>query len=90
MGDRRPVSVIDYNEFRKLEDKRDRIQLKKVLYERKKVNDEKQVGLLNQELDEQYQEKEKLRKKLQLLSDRLNGIRKNIVDIERTGKRQLK
>ena len=41
MGDRRPVSVIDYNEFRKLEDKRDRIQLKKVLYERKKVNDEK-------------------------------------------------
>ena len=90
MGDRRPVSVIDYNEYRKLEDKRDRIQLKKVLYERKKVNDEKQVGLLNQELDEQYQEKEKLRKKLQLLTDRLNGIRKNIVDIERTGKRQLK
>ena len=41
MNERRPVSVIDYNEFRKLEDKRDRILLKKTLYERKKVNDEK-------------------------------------------------
>ena len=50
-GDRRPVSVIDYNEYRKLEDKRDRIQLKKVLYDRKKVNDENQVDILNNELD---------------------------------------
>ena len=31
----RTVSVIDYQEYRKLEDKRDRIMLKKTLYERK-------------------------------------------------------
>ena len=49
-GDRRPISVIDYNEYRKLEDKRDRILLKKTLYERKKDNDERQVRLLNEEL----------------------------------------
>ena len=46
----RAVSVIDYQEYRKLEDKRDRIMLKKSLYERKKVNDESQVVLLNEEL----------------------------------------
>jgi len=51
MNNTRPVSVIDYNEFRKLEDKRDKILLKKTLYERKKVNDESQVKLLNNELD---------------------------------------
>ena len=47
----RPISVIDYNEFRKLEDKKDRILLKKLLYERKKNHDETQVGLLSDELD---------------------------------------
>ena len=36
----RTVSVIDYQEYRKLEDKRDRINLKKTLYDRKKVTDE--------------------------------------------------
>ena len=36
----RPVNVLDYNEYRKLEEKRDRILLKKTLYDRKKVNDE--------------------------------------------------
>lgn len=35
----RPVSVFDYNEYRKLEDKKDRIALKKELYERKKDAD---------------------------------------------------
>ena len=39
-NDPRVVSVIDYQEYRKLEDKRDRIMLKKTLYERKKVIDE--------------------------------------------------
>lgn len=64
----RAVSVIDYEEYRKLEDKRDRIMLKKNLYEQKKTNDESQVVLLNEELN-QYQkvkdELEKQRKKLQ-------------------------
>ena len=49
--DIRPVSVIDYQEYRKLEDKRDRIMLKKLLYERKKVTDETQVVILNEELN---------------------------------------
>lgn len=35
----RPVSVIDYNEYRKLEDKRERIILKRKLYDNKKAND---------------------------------------------------
>ena len=53
----RPVSVIDYQEYRKLEDKRDRIMLKKVLYERKKVADEDQVVILNEELNQYQKEK---------------------------------
>ena len=36
----RPVNVLDYNEYRKLEEKRDRILLKKTLYDQKKHNDE--------------------------------------------------
>ena len=48
----RAVSVIDYQEYRKLEDKRDRIMLKKGLYERKKGVDEDQVVLLNEELNQ--------------------------------------
>ena len=60
--------MIDYEEFRKLEDKRDRIMLKKNLYEQKKTNDETQVVLLNEELN-QYQnikqELERQRKKLE-------------------------
>lgn len=40
MFEGRVVSVTDFQEFRKLEDKRDRIMLKKTLYERKKVSDE--------------------------------------------------
>jgi len=35
----RPVSVIDYNEYRKLEDKRERIILKRKLYDHKKDGD---------------------------------------------------
>ena len=54
----RAVSVVDYNEYRKLEDKRDRIMLKKTLYERKKVADESQVVILNEELN-QYQKSKK-------------------------------
>ena len=36
----RAVSVIDYQEYRKLEEKQNRILLKRELYDRKKVNDE--------------------------------------------------
>lgn len=48
----RPVSVFDYNEYRKLEDKRDRIVLKKDLYERKKENDFQKNGILSKEISE--------------------------------------
>lgn len=44
------VSAIDGQEYRKLEDKRDRINLKKKLYEKKKIEDEEQVVILNDEL----------------------------------------
>jgi len=47
----RAVSVIDYQEYRKLEEKQNRILLKRELYDRKKVNDENQVLLLNEELN---------------------------------------
>lgn len=45
----RPVSVFDYNEYRKLEDKKDRIALKKELYERKKAADEIRIRQLKGE-----------------------------------------
>lgn len=45
----RPVSVFDYNEYRKLEDKKDRIALKKELYERKKAADETRIKFLQGE-----------------------------------------
>ena len=45
----RPVSVFDYNEYRKLEDKKDRIALKKELYERKKAADEIRIRQLRGE-----------------------------------------
>ena len=48
----RQVSVFDYNEYRKLEDKRDRIVLKKDLYERKKENDFQKNGILSKEISE--------------------------------------
>ena len=61
----RPVNVLDYNEYRKLEEKRDRISLKKTLYERKKINDEQQVGLLNEELEKQKQAKDAYNRQVQ-------------------------
>lgn len=46
----RPVSVFDYNEYRKLEDKKDRIDLKRDLYTQKKMTDEARIAFLEQEL----------------------------------------
>ena len=60
----RPVNVLDYNEYRKLEEKRDRILLKKTLYDQKKVNDEDQVALLNEELSGQKKTKDGLNNKV--------------------------
>lgn len=77
--DGRPVSVIDYNQFRKLEDKKDRIVLKKDLYDRKKSNDERRVGGLEDELQEQLLLKEQLTNKLANMRKHLGKI-KNQVD----------
>ena len=63
----RAVSVIDYQEYRKLEDKRDRIMLKKGLYERKKGVDEDQVVLLNEELNQYQKTKKDLANQLDFL-----------------------
>jgi len=68
----RPISVIDYNEYRKLEDKKDRILLKKTLYEHKQTGDQKQVGLLNTELDRMHGDKEVLNRKLDQLRETLD------------------
>ena len=82
--------MIDYNEYRKLEDKRDRILLKKTLYERKKDNDERQVRLLNEELTQQHDERERVNRRLQVLRDQLEGLQRNIVSIERNRRREVK
>ena len=70
----RAVSVIDYNEYRKLEDKRDRIALKKTLYERKKFNDEQQVVILNEELNQYQKSKDELAEKLNALKSQLRVL----------------
>jgi hypothetical protein len=82
--------VIDYNEYRKLEDKRDKILLKKHLYERKKYTDEGQVRLLNEDLDGQHAEKDHLNRRLQMLRDQLEHVQKSIVNIERNRKKEMK
>jgi hypothetical protein len=58
----RPVSVIDYNEYRKLEEKRERIILKRKLYNNKKSGDLANVNILDSKLDQKLQENDELKK----------------------------
>jgi hypothetical protein len=58
----RPVSVIDYNEYRKLEEKRERIILKRKLYDNKKQGDLANVNDLDSKLDQKLQENDELKK----------------------------
>ena len=44
------MAAIDREEYKKLEEKQNRIMLKKKLYEKKKVEDEEQVLALNEDL----------------------------------------
>ena len=85
----RAVSVIDYNEYRKLEDKRDRIMLKKTLYERKKMTDEQQVVILNEELNQYQKSKDELNDKLNNLKKQLRVLQKDIVTVDKTRKKEL-
>ena len=85
----RPINVLDYNEYRKLEEKRDRILLKKTLYEQKKINDESQVALLNDELASQKEAKEGLNSKVSGLKRQLAKIQKDIVDIDKSRKKEV-
>ena len=85
----RTVSVIDYQEYRKLEDKRDRIMLKKTLYERKKVGDEDQVVLLNDELNKYQNHKKGLNSRLNNLKKQLKELQKNVVQVDKTRKKEV-
>ena len=49
-GKDRTIAAIDREEYKKLEEKQNRIMLKKKLYEKKKVEDEEQVLALNEDL----------------------------------------
>ena len=89
MGYGRAVSVIDYNEYRKLEDKRDRIMLKKTLYERKKVADEQQVVILNEELNQYQRNKDGLHEKLAALKKQLKSLQKDIVTTDKNRKKEV-
>jgi len=70
----RPVSVIDYNEYRKLEDKRERIILKRKLYDNKKSTDLKSVTDLDGKLGNKLQENDNLKKWVMELRDNLSKI----------------
>lgn len=87
--DGRVVSVTDYQEYRKLEDKRDRIMLKKTLYERKKVSDESQVVLLNEELNKYQRRKDELNNLIPTLKKQLRTLQKKIVTVDKTRKKEL-
>ena len=87
--DIRPVSVIDYQEYRKLEDKRDRIMLKKLLYERKKVTDETQVVILNEELNLYQRNKNDLANQLEVLRKQLNALQNDIVTVDKTRMQEM-
>lgn len=85
----RTVSAIDYAEYRKLEDKRDRIMLKKTLYERKKVNDEGEVVKLNGELNLYQRQKEDLNGMLAALKKQLKQLQKEIVSVDKNRRKEL-
>ena len=85
----RPVNVLDYNEYRKLEEKRDRILLKKTLYDQKKQNDESQVSLLNGDLTETKASKDELNNMVSSLKRQLAKVQKDIVDIDKNRKKEV-
>ena len=72
-----------------MEDKRDRIMLKKTLYERKKVSDESQVVLLNEELNKYQRRKDDLNSLIPSLKKQLRALQKKIVTVDKTRKKEL-
>lgn len=82
-------SVIDIDEFRRLQDKQDRINLKKALYERKKINDETQAVLLNEELTKQMEAKDDLNEKLSALKKQLKALQRKIVYSDKNHRKEL-
>ena len=48
---RRAGENIDYNEYRRLEEKREKVLLKKMLYDHKRASEEKQVADLIKRLE---------------------------------------
>ena len=72
-----------------MQDKRDRIMLKKTLYEKKKIGDEEQVVLLNDELNKYQNHKKGLNSKLATLKKQLKELQKNVVQVDKTRKKQV-
>ena len=86
----RPVSVFDYNEYRKLEDKKDRIALKKELYERKKDADQIRIKELRGEKPVNDDTKQDLVLQISNLSARLNEIKKQIKETEASRMKEVR
>ena len=78
----RPVSVYDYNEYRKLEDKKDRIVLKKDLYNRKKTMDGQKIVVLQESLIENSGEKKLLAQQIEELHRKLQIIKGKTEEID--------
>jgi len=86
----RPVSVFDYNEYRKLEDKKDRIALKKDLYERKKAADESRIKFLNGERVVNDDTKQDLVLQISNLSAKLKEIKRQISETEASRMKEVR
>lgn len=63
--------------------------LKKTLYEKKKVGDEEQVVLLNDELNKYQNHKKGLNSKLVNLKKQLKELQKNVVQVDKTRKKEV-
>ena len=63
--------------------------LKKTLYERKKMTDEQQVVILNEELNQYQKSKDELNDKLNNLKKQLRVLQKDIVTVDKTRKKEL-
>ncbi len=63
--------------------------LKKLLYERKKVTDETQVVILNEELNQYQRNKIDLSNKLDALKKQLSALQNDIVTVDKTRKQEM-
>ena len=86
----RPVSVFDYNEYRKLEDKKDRIDLKRDLYRQKKSNDEARIAILEKELNSNSKAKDELWNHINQMKKQLTELKRKITETDKAREREVK